>query len=116
MAGASSLAVYAAIRRLSLRGGRTIAGTRPVPVYHGPGGRTIGGISVRPITDRSITRLTTPRFLPPVPPMIGGGYGYGSVFGTGNLPPMYGPYFGGNPYASTPYSAYRPPSNYYFDP
>ena len=48
--------------------------------------------------------------------MIGGGYGYGSVFGNGNLPPAYGPYFGGNPYASTPYSAYRPPSNYYFDP
>jgi tetratricopeptide (TPR) repeat protein len=65
--------------------------------------------------------LTTPRFLPPAPPMISGGYGYGSVFGNpvfgnGNLPPLYGPYFGGNPYANTPYSAYRPPSSNYFDP
>ncbi len=91
-------------------------GYRPVPVYHGPG---------RPYYQRYFGptyygspyyALTTPRFLPPAPPMIGGGYGYGSVFGNGNLPPMYGPYFGGNPYASTPYSAYRPPSNYYFDP
>ena len=31
--------------------------------------------------------------------MIGGGYGYGSVFGNGYYPPVYAPYFGGNPYA-----------------
>ncbi len=89
---------------------------RPVPVYHGPGGPYYRRYFGPTYYGSVYYALTTPRFLPPAPPMIGGGYGYGSVFGNGNLPPMYGPYFGGNPYASTPYSAYRPPSNYYFDP
>ena len=54
--GPSSLAVYAAMGRLSLRGGRTIAGIGPRPSTMGRAGRTIGGISVRPITGRPITR------------------------------------------------------------
>ena len=47
--------------------------------------------------------------------MIGGGYGVRVGLRQRELPPMYGPYFGGNPYASTPYSAYRPPSYHDFD-
>jgi hypothetical protein len=74
-------------------------------------GRTIGGISVRRITGRSTTRWQVPvSSRRPPPPPIGGGYGYGAVYGNGNYPPAYAPYFG------NPYGAYRRPSSDYFDP
>jgi hypothetical protein len=84
-------------------------GFRPAPVYYGPGRPYYRRYYGPTYYGSPYYALATPSFLPPAPP-IGGGYGYGSVYGNGNYPPAYVPYFG------NPYGAYRPPSNYYFDP
>src|ERR1700722_2092795 len=84
-------------------------GYRPAPAYRGPGGPYYRRYFGPTYYGSVYYALATPRFLPPAPP-IGGGYGYGAGFGNGNYQPAYAPYIG------NPYGAYRPPSNYYFDP